>query len=107
MRALGGALVAKMPRMEGPQSDKDVALYRESAGRIGDSTIPIARRKAALETVKELWTKYERLNPDAFAGGVVARPLPAEPTNQPGLNIETAPSGSVFDEADAILNRGK
>ena len=69
LRALGGALVAKMPRMEGPQSDKDVALYKEAAGRIGDSTIPIARRKAALETVKELWTKYERLNPEGFAGG--------------------------------------
>ena len=67
LRAIGGALVAKMPRMEGPQSDKDVALYRESAGRVGDSTIPVERRKAALETVKGLWQKYENLNQDAFA----------------------------------------
>ena len=69
IRAVGGALVSKMPRMEGPQSDKDVALYKESAGRIGDSTIPVERRKAALDTVKGLWAKYENLNPSAFQGG--------------------------------------
>lgn len=65
--AVGAALVSKMPRMEGPQSDKDVQLYKESAGLVGDSTIPVARRKAALETVKQLWSKYERLNPGTFA----------------------------------------
>lgn len=69
IRAVGGALVSKIPRMEGPQSDRDVALYKESAGRIGDSSIPVERRKAALETVKGLWAKYENLNPSAFQGG--------------------------------------
>ena len=67
LRSIGGAMVAKMPRMEGPQSDKDVQLYKEMAGRIGDSTIPIDRRRAALETVKELWSKYEHLNPPPTA----------------------------------------
>jgi NADH dehydrogenase/NADH:ubiquinone oxidoreductase subunit G len=67
LRAIGGALTAKMPRMEGPQSDKDVALYKEMAGRVGDSTLPVERRKAALEEIKNLWSKYERLNPGAFA----------------------------------------
>lgn len=67
LRAVGGALVSKMPRMEGPQSDKDVALYKEMAGMVGDASIPIERRVAALEEVKKLWAKYERLNPDAFA----------------------------------------
>lgn len=66
LRAVGGALVSKMPRMEGPQSDKDVALYKEMAGQVGDATQPIATRKAALDTVKQLWSKYERLNPDSF-----------------------------------------
>jgi len=69
LRAIGGALVSKVPRMEGPQSDFDVKNYREMAGRVGDSSLPIARRIAALESVKELWEKYERLNPEAFAGG--------------------------------------
>lgn len=67
--SVGAALVSKMPRMEGPQSDKDVALYKEAAGKIGDSKVPVERRKAALETVKGLWSKYENLNPSAFQGG--------------------------------------
>lgn len=67
LKAIGGALVSKMPRMEGPQSDKDVALYKEMAGVVGDSTIPRERRIAALGKVKELWAKYEKLNPNAFS----------------------------------------
>jgi hypothetical protein len=78
LRAVGGALVAKMPRMEGPQSDKDVQLYKETAGMVGDSTLPVARRKQALETVKGLWAKYERLNPDAFSGGDAGGGLPSQ-----------------------------
>jgi hypothetical protein len=60
LKAIGGALVTKMPRMEGPQSDKDVQLYRETAGQVGDDTIPIQRRLAALKTVEKLWGKYEK-----------------------------------------------
>jgi hypothetical protein len=60
LKAIGGALVARMPRMEGPQSDRDVSMYREMAGQIGDNTIPIARRLAALESVKSLWAKYDK-----------------------------------------------
>lgn len=60
LRALGGALVAKMPRMEGPQSDRDVMMYREMAGQIGDSSLPISRRLAALDTVRTLYSKYEK-----------------------------------------------
>ena len=60
LKSIGGALVAKMPRMEGPQSDKDVMLYREMAGRIGDDTIPISRRLEALQTVRQLYGKYEK-----------------------------------------------
>jgi hypothetical protein len=77
LRAIGGALVGKMPRMEGPQSDRDVQLYREMAAQVGDSTIPVERRKAALEVVKSLWQKYERLNPDAFAAPAATPAAPA------------------------------
>lgn len=62
LKALGGQLVSKMPRMEGPQSDYDVQNYKEMAGRVGDSTLPIERRLAALETVKQIVQKYEPLN---------------------------------------------
>lgn len=67
MKALGGALTSKMPRMEGPQSDKDTLLYKEMAAQVGDDRIPVDRRIAALQTVRQLWQKYERLNSDAFA----------------------------------------
>lgn len=60
LRAIGGALVAKMPRMEGPQSDFDVKNYKEMAGQIGNSNLPIERRLAALETVKKIWQKYDK-----------------------------------------------
>jgi hypothetical protein len=72
LEAVGGALTAKMPRMEGPQSDKDTMLYKQMAAMVGDRTVPVDRRLAALQTVKDLWAKYERLNPDAFTGGAAA-----------------------------------
>ncbi len=74
LKSVGGALVSKMPRMEGPQSDRDVILYKEMAGKIGDSTVPRDQRIAALQTVKELWGKYEKINPDAFQGGGTQNP---------------------------------
>lgn len=69
LKSLAGALTSKMPRMEGPQSDKDVQLYREMAADIGNQMLPRARRVAALKTVKELYSKY-----DAAAGSEVSAP---------------------------------
>lgn len=60
--ALGGQLVMMMPRMEGPQSDKDVDLYKQMAGRVGSRTTTIAARKAAMETIRRLNKKYEDIN---------------------------------------------
>lgn len=58
LKALEGALMMAQPRMEGPQSDKDVALYRQMAGQIGDSTVPVESRRAAINTIRELQLKY-------------------------------------------------
>lgn len=58
LQALEGALVSKMPKMSGPQSDKDVALYKQMAGVIGDPTIPVERKLAALQTVEEIQRRY-------------------------------------------------
>lgn len=60
LRVLGGVLTSKMPRMEGPQSEYDVKLYQEMAGKIGDSSVPIDRRVKALEQVQSLWKKYDK-----------------------------------------------
>ena len=58
LKVLGGSLVSKMPKMSGPQSDKDVMLYKEMAGRIGDPTVPTSQKEAALQTIYDLNAKY-------------------------------------------------
>lgn len=63
LRVLSGSLTLKMPRMEGPQSDADSQLYREMAGQIGDSTLPVSRRLAALQQVESLYRKYDKSSP--------------------------------------------
>lgn len=54
LKALEGALISKMPKMSGPQSDKDVLLYKQMAGQIGDPTIPAETKKAAIKTIREI-----------------------------------------------------
>jgi hypothetical protein len=58
LAVIGGQLVSKMPKMSGPQSDKDVQLYREMAGKIGDPTATSGNKAAALKTIKALNEKY-------------------------------------------------
>jgi hypothetical protein len=66
LKAIEGDLVAKMPKMSGPQSDKDVLLYRQMAGQIGDPSVPRETKKAALLTIREIQGRY------AGNGGVSA-----------------------------------
>ncbi|MEJ5127627.1 hypothetical protein WH367_16420 [Comamonas sp. MYb21] len=86
LKALQGALVSKMPKMSGPQSDKDVLLYREMAGQIGDPTIPVDQRKAAMKTVEDLNMKYLPVANDAAAYQALA-------------------SGSYYKTADGSVRR--
>jgi hypothetical protein len=74
LKALEGALVAKMPKMSGPQSDKDVAMYRQMAAEIGNPNVPSDRRLAALSVVEEIQRRY--------AGG-------------PGAQVFSAPAPAV------------
>ena len=60
LKVIGGALVLAMPRMEGPQSDADSKLYREMAGKVGDETVTIQRRLAALDEVEKIYSKYNK-----------------------------------------------
>lgn len=69
LKALEGDLVSKMPKMSGPQSDKDVQLYRQMAGQIGDPTIPVATKQAALQTIKEIQGRYAGQQPMAQPQG--------------------------------------
>lgn len=62
LKTLAGQLVSLMPKMSGPQSDKDVAMYREMAGNLADDTQPIQARMAALQTIKALNDKYKGMS---------------------------------------------
>ncbi|CUI09422.1 putative minor silk ampullate protein [Janthinobacterium sp. CG23_2] len=73
LKVLEGSIMMNQPRMEGPQSDKDVALYRQMAGQIGDPAVPAALKKVALQSIKEINQRY--------AGG--AQQQPAAQAAQP------------------------
>ena len=65
LKALEGALMMAQPRMEGPQSNLDVSLYRQMAAQIGDPTVPAEMKKAALDSVEALHRKYAPNAPKA------------------------------------------
>lgn len=58
LRTIAGQLTASMPRMEGPQSDKDVQMYRDMAGDLANPNVPRETRMAALKTIRNLQQKY-------------------------------------------------
>lgn len=62
LKTLSGQLVSLMPKMSGPQSDKDVAMYKEMAGNLSDPTKSVEARMAALGTIRDLNEKYKELN---------------------------------------------
>jgi hypothetical protein len=59
---LAGWMTANVPRMQGPQSDKDVLLYRQMAGDVANRSLPASRRLAALDSLEKLQNKYADIN---------------------------------------------
>jgi hypothetical protein len=59
LRVVQAALMTSMPRMEGPQSDRDAQLYQQAAGQIGDPMVPTETRKAAVKMIRALQEKYK------------------------------------------------
>ena len=85
LKALEGALMMSQPRMEGPQSNADVLLYKQMAGQIGDPTVPAPQKHAALATIRQLHERY--------AGGTEA--TPAKPAAAPTMRWN--PKTGTFD----------
>jgi len=85
LEALSGWMVSNVPRMEGPQSNVDVLNYTTMAGRVGDRTLPVEARKAALKTVIELQEKYAALN---GAGSAAPSPTPTPGGLPPGWTVK-------------------
>ena len=77
LKVVGGNLTSLVPRFEGPQSDRDTQAYREMAGQIGDDTIPVPQRLAALNQVETLINNYGG-PAKVFGGGAPAAPPPAD-----------------------------
>lgn len=68
LKTLEGALVLKMPRMEGPQSNADRDLYVQMAAQIGDATVPAEIRSSAVEILRALNARYsEKKSPDKLS----------------------------------------
>ncbi len=62
LKVLSAVLTQNVPRMEGPQSDRDTQMYKEAAANIGDNTLPYEDRQAALETAEAIANKYSELD---------------------------------------------
>ena len=54
LKALGGWLVANVPRMEGSQSNFDVGNYQTMAADVSNDRLPAERRLAALQSIKDM-----------------------------------------------------
>jgi hypothetical protein len=61
LKAIEGALLSEMPRMEGPQSNYDVQNYKQAAANLGDPTIPNKVKMEGLKTIREIQKKYQKL----------------------------------------------
>lgn len=58
LKIIQADLMLGMPRMEGPQSDRDVQLYKEAAAQVGEPTIPADTKRAAVRIIRRLQSKY-------------------------------------------------
>lgn len=83
LKTISGQLTSKMPRMEGPQSDKDVQLYKEMAGDLSNDTLPVDTRLAALRQIRLLNQKYA-----GQQGGVGPTPPPPRGTVKGGYRFK-------------------
>lgn len=77
LQVIGNRLVAAMPRMEGPQSNYDVQLYKDMAGRIADPGVPANDKRAALKALIDLNAKYAN-SPMGGIPGMEAEPAPPQ-----------------------------
>lgn len=65
LQILGGRLIQSVPRFEGPQSDRDVALYKQLAGDVANPNVAYKSRVSALKQIENLNKKYLKGTPSA------------------------------------------
>jgi hypothetical protein len=59
LKTTAAALTMNVPRMEGPQSDKDTQMYKEAAGNLADDTLPVSVRQAAAKEMRRIANNYK------------------------------------------------
>lgn len=116
LNVLSAALTQSVPRMEGPQSDKDTAMYKQAAGDVGNADVPYEDRLAALQTMKLLQNKYQHLNgidtaqkaeePRLDAAKINAAQVGKLSTKDPRVK-QALDAGYSPDEIAQFLTRGK
>ncbi|WEF34853.1 hypothetical protein [Pseudoduganella chitinolytica] len=98
LKVIQAAVVSKMPKMTGPQSDKDVQLYREAAGQLGDPTLPVSQRLAAEKMVRSIQLKY---------AGPDAAPVPQPPEGGGASAAPARKTATLADIAETARRSGK
>lgn len=94
LQTIAGQLTSRMPRMQGPQSDKDVQLYKEMAGDLANSMLPVARRQAALQQIRRLNQKYA-------SGNQAAAPARVQSSD----DYNALPPGALYIAPDGSQRR--
>lgn len=79
LKTIAGQITSMMPRMEGPQSNMDVLMYKEMAGDLANPTLPVSARLAALKQIKALNDKYATVGQQQIPA-TLARPTAQQPT---------------------------
>jgi hypothetical protein len=99
LETTAGWLQNNVPRMEGPQSDRDTILYREMAGQIGDRTIPVENRIESLKTLQTLMNEQSRIRRDRIARGEgPVYESDFKPSSEGNAKPSAAPANSGFGE---------
>jgi hypothetical protein len=70
LKVISAQLVSNVPRMEGPQSDADVKLYRQAAADVANGNIPYQTRIKSLNAIIDLNKKYAQGGAQPPAGAV-------------------------------------
>ena len=116
LKMIQGALVSKMPKMSGPQSDKDVLLYREMAGQVGDPSLPVETRQAAASMLRKLNEKYAGMPAGGSLGTTAQRGgatgswgdsnAPAAPISiKNAADYANVPSGATYIDPNGKMRK--
>lgn len=96
LATIAGQLTAQMPRMEGPQSDRDVQMYKEMAGDLANPNLPIQTRLAALQQIRLMQEKSLR-GQQALPAAPAQQQPQARPAAAPVQRARNPQTGQVVE----------